>query len=740
VVPFSVILLLIGLVVVFATALAQSGLKQRREGAWDIDLGGLKDSVMASRIPTLTWGRAILGGVMAFSVLFGFAGLYVLISERGSVMPVKEAVASASPGFAVLPFRVTGQDMDLWREGMVDLLSTNLEGVAELRKTDPTAILSEWRQDIGEGRDASDSEQAYGVARDLGAAYALTGSIVGSPTEVRLSVEVYDLRQNRVTGTASVDGSPEDILGLVDQLSLEIVKAGLVPLDAELPQFDISSVTTTSLEALKAYLEGEQKYRRSRWLEAASRFKEATEADSTFALAWYRLSTSYSWEGGTAFDLIDEAAEKAIALSDRLPERDRLLLKGFGEFSSGDIEGLETLEGLLKRYPDDVEGWALLGDAYVHLGGARLVPADDYREAFEQAIDLDPYFGPAYIHLIEDSFSRIDSAYAHRMLDDFAAIDSETKVCGDFQWDYAMLWGDSASRAQAVDELGELGTQKPACSLWGMPPLPEFIADLQVAYDDLSNRGVDQSAGLMSMMTAKGGRIEASRAYMGEFQFEDTPWLPSTLAALHLVTYEDPAPDAWLAFMREHPTPGHHFWLGAVAAANGDANGVDAQLAAIEGLAAGFETAGFEADGESGDAAEDAAHARAFADALEVYASLRVDGADAADDAPKVIKRLPVFGPGSSVSPFLRYEMGRWLAEREEYAEARRYLESFSHFNGYYPILADFYLGQVYEALGLSDRAADSNGRFGLFWQDADPPLASKRDEALARSMERLPG
>ena len=305
-----------------------------------------------------------------------------------------------------------------------------------------------------------------------------------------------------------------------------------------------------------------------------------------------------------------------------------------------------------------------------------------------------------------------------------------------------MLWGDSVSRAEAVDELGELGTQKPACSLWGMPPLPEFVADLQVAYDDLSNRGVEQSAGLMSMMTAKGGQIEASRAYMGEFSFEDTPWVPSTLAALHLTMYEDPAPDGWLAFMREHPTPGHHFWLGAVAAANGDPNGVEAQLAAIEGLAAGLESDGAdgESDGAEDGAEENAAHARAFADALRVYAALRADDADAAGDAPKVIVRLPVFGPGSSVSPFLRYETGRWLAEREEYAEARRYLESFSHFNGYYPILADFYLGQAYEALGLSDRAAESNGRFGLFWQDADPPLASKRDEALARSMERLPG
>ena len=130
-----------------------------------------------------------------------------------------------------------------------------------------------------------------------------------------------------------------------------------------------------------------------------------------------------------------------------------------------------------------------------------------------------------------------------------------------------------------------------------------------------------------------------------------------------------------------------------------------------------------------------------MADALQIFAAIQNgDAEQAVTDAPAVIERLPMFGPGSNVSPFLRYQLGRWHADREDWPEARRYLETFNHFDGYYPILADYYLGPVYEALGLENRAAESNGRFGLFWQDADEPLAPKRDEALARAMERLPG
>ena len=79
------------------------------------------------------------------------------LMRRGSVELVFEARASlvaALPGLAVMPFTVSGEGSDVWREGMVDLLSTNLDGVAGLRTIDPATILARLRvvrRELGEG-------------------------------------------------------------------------------------------------------------------------------------------------------------------------------------------------------------------------------------------------------------------------------------------------------------------------------------------------------------------------------------------------------------------------------------------------------------------------------------------------------------------------------------------------------------------------------------------------------------
>jgi hypothetical protein len=136
--PAAVLLLLIGLVIITATAWVQShpltSSRARAEeipGSWEIDLRDVGRSVTRGRLPHLTWARAILGGVVAFSLLFGLVGVYVLVRDRGRSFSPPEAVAgAAAPGIAVLPFSVSSPRLEEWREGMVDLLSTNLDGAA----------------------------------------------------------------------------------------------------------------------------------------------------------------------------------------------------------------------------------------------------------------------------------------------------------------------------------------------------------------------------------------------------------------------------------------------------------------------------------------------------------------------------------------------------------------------------------------------------------------------------------
>ena len=127
--PMAAILLLIGFVVVLATAWVQS--KASTTAAeeagelptdWEVDTADVVASLKAGRLPHLTWGRAVLGGFVALSLLFGTAGVYVLVSDGGGAFGPTEAGADmAATGIAVLPFEVNNPEMDLWREGIVDL-------------------------------------------------------------------------------------------------------------------------------------------------------------------------------------------------------------------------------------------------------------------------------------------------------------------------------------------------------------------------------------------------------------------------------------------------------------------------------------------------------------------------------------------------------------------------------------------------------------------------------------------
>lgn len=226
-----------------------------------------------------------------------------------------------------------------------------------MRAVAPRTVLSRWHGELGETPEPADS-QALRVARDVGAKYALLGSMVALGGEVRLSAQIYDLKSGKLQAETQVKGAPDSIPALVDRLSLEVLRTALTRESGALRGADLRSVSTSSLPALKAYLSGERAFRGSRWEEAKTDFTRAVEADSTFAQALYRLSLTHGWLDPNS-PQIAEYLNRALRFADRLPERGGLLLRGSA--ASG-REAFQILDSLTTLYPDDADGFYELGE------------------------------------------------------------------------------------------------------------------------------------------------------------------------------------------------------------------------------------------------------------------------------------------------------------------------------------------------------------------------------------------
>ncbi|MGH7557889.1 MAG: tetratricopeptide repeat protein, partial [Gemmatimonadota bacterium] len=404
-------------------------------------------------IPELTTRQSIAAGVAALVILAAVVAFLLLRGGPGLDVPTATA-ESAGIGLAVLPFRVNDAELSEWREGMMDLLSTNLDGAAGLRTIDSRTVLARL-EELAPGEQAPDLPTQIAIGQRAGARYVLAGDAVALGPEVRLAADVYDTRDGASLGSGQVQGPADSVFALVDQLSIEVLKAVLEEDEEDLPDVSLARVTTSSLPALKAYLEGEALYRRSEFDAAIVAYERAVQADTTFALAYYRIGIAYGWAETASSARSGEALERAARYADRLPEREALLVQAGLALHRGTLEGIEPMEMAVVRYPDDPEAWYMDGEMYVHFGEQALLPREGIERTFGQAIELDPRFGPAWIHYIEAAFlQHADSALAAERVAAYTKLAAGSHTERRFNMALALAFGDSATRSagwSAVD-------------------------------------------------------------------------------------------------------------------------------------------------------------------------------------------------------------------------------------------------------------------------------------------------
>ena len=342
--------------------------------------------------PRRTWLRWVAGAAAGIALT---VALYAAISKFGSSGPVPDegSTTVARSAVAVLPFTVRGGTDDAGLgEGLVDLLSSKLDGAGSLRSVDPRAMFTYIRQ---QEEGSGDLTRSLEIAKHFRAGLCIVGDVFQSKDRIHINAALYESSgAPGPVATASVEGEASSILALVDDLAIQLLEEQLVR-DGVMP-IDLGSVTTQSYPALKAYLKGESVYRaagHSDWKElerAKEAYQQAVELDSTFALAWYRLAHI---SDRTTFEDVDAsvAMEQALTHSEGLSEHDRLHLRGLKAKIDDDIDEAEQIfQTLLGMVPECLDATMGLSRLRLFDGWRRGKPISSGKEIVERAIALDP--------------------------------------------------------------------------------------------------------------------------------------------------------------------------------------------------------------------------------------------------------------------------------------------------------------------------------------------------------------
>jgi DNA-binding SARP family transcriptional activator/TolB-like protein len=345
----------------------------------------------AAGLPSRRRARVTLRAAVATIVAAAALVAIVALSRRSVRTTEREA------SVAIFPFAVSGDPkLGFLEAGMVDLLSTSLDGAAGLRTIDPRAVIAATQ--AAKGARPTDVDHARAIASGLGARYFVLGTVLGAGGRLEISASLYETsRSDSAAARASASGSSDGLFDIVDRVTAQLAVMRGSPSGERLAR--LAAVTTPSLDALKAYLEARSAYRSNDLYAAIPAYQRAVTADSTFALAWYGLASAASWMLRPTLER--HAAEQAVRFSERLSARDRTLLAGFAAYSRGAADSAERMAISIAETYDDIEGWVLLGEVLYHHNWKRGRSAVESRHAWERVLALDPHYWPALEHLAE---------------------------------------------------------------------------------------------------------------------------------------------------------------------------------------------------------------------------------------------------------------------------------------------------------------------------------------------------
>ena len=238
----------------------------------------------------------------------------------------------------------------------------------------------------------------------------LTGTIANLGSQYVVTLEAINAFTGDTLATVQADAkSKEEVLNALHKADSQL-RGKLGESLASVQKYDmmLSQATTSSVEALKAFSQGDSKHGHGDEYGAIPEYQRAIELDPNFAMAYARLGTVYVNLGQTV--LSEENRKKAFELRDRASEREKLYIMSHYYVDSGQLDkGITALELYKQTYPRDSIPPNNLSSVYNLLG-----QFENALENARKAVELDPDSVSGYDNLAfaYAGLNRIDEAKA----------------------------------------------------------------------------------------------------------------------------------------------------------------------------------------------------------------------------------------------------------------------------------------------------------------------------------------
>ena len=293
----------------------------------------------ASRIPFLA-AAGLLLALAAGGALYFRSSRPRSLTEQDTLVLADFANMTGDPGF----------------DGTLkQALAVDLEQSPFLRVIPSTQV----RQTLALMGRQPDDRLTTDVARDLcqrvGSKAMLSGSIASLGSQYVVSLSAVNCQTGDSLAQEQVQAAGKEQVLAVLGAAVSKMRGKLGESLASIQKFDvpIEQVTTSSLEALRAFSMGTAEFDQGRQLGSLPFYRRAVELDPNFAWAYARMGVIYSNAGENEKAI--EYTRKAYELRDRVSEREKLYITShYYQIVTGEEDKLmETLELYARTYPND---------------------------------------------------------------------------------------------------------------------------------------------------------------------------------------------------------------------------------------------------------------------------------------------------------------------------------------------------------------------------------------------------